>query len=74
MTASQMKRIRTKLQQAALLTSDAHQLALDGHADYGLKELTARAADDMSAARRALQAWDDRMALHADAIARELKP
>jgi hypothetical protein len=73
MTATQMKRIRRKLDQAAALTAAAHDLATAGHADYGLREITARAADDMSSALRQLGMWDDRARMNAEAIARDLE-
>lgn len=72
MTATQIKRIRTKLARAEALASEAHELAIQGHADHQLRELTARAADDMTTARRALTAWDDRNAMHREAILRDL--
>jgi hypothetical protein len=72
MTASQMKRIRTKLARAADLTAEAHELAEAGHADYGLREITARAADDMTSAQRALGMYDDRNRANIEAIARSL--
>lgn len=72
MTATQMKRIRRKLEQAQTLTAEAHDLAVAGHAEYGLREITARAADDMAAAQRNLGMWDDRNRMNAEAIAREL--
>ena len=70
MTASQLKRIRSKLAQASKLAHEANDLATAGHADNSMRMLTARAADDMAGALRDLQAWDDRMAAHAEAIAR----
>ena len=72
MTATQLKRIRTKLAKAAELTAEAHELARAGHGDYGLRELTARAADDMTNAQRALTMWDERNRMNAEAIARDL--
>jgi hypothetical protein len=74
MTASQMKRIRRKIDQAATLMCEAHDLAVAGHADYGLREITARGADDMGSALRQLGMWDDRMRANAEAIARDLMP
>lgn len=72
MTTSQMKRVRSKLAQAAKLTAEAHELTIAGHADYGLRELTARAAGDMEAAQRSLDMWDARNRANAEAIARDL--
>jgi hypothetical protein len=72
MTATQLKRIRTKLARAEALTHEAHELARAGHSDYAMRELTARAADDMTRAQRALEAWDARLAMSADAIRRDL--
>jgi hypothetical protein len=77
MTASQMKRIRTKLAQAAALTAEAHDLAVKGGgyvAGYhSLREITARAADDMSQCIRNLEAMDIRDRQNAEAIARQLR-
>jgi hypothetical protein len=72
MTATQMKRLRAKLERAASLTAEAHELAVTGYAVPSLRELTARAADDMTAAMRELAMWDQRMEAHAEAIARDL--
>jgi hypothetical protein len=72
MTANQLKRIRTKLAQAAKLTAEAHELALAGHGDYSLRELTAIAADDMTRAGRSLAAWDQRNRMNAESIKRTL--
>jgi hypothetical protein len=73
MTASQMKRIRSKLDRAAKLTAEAHALSTAGHADYGLREITARAADDMTGTLRQLTMWDERNRANAEAIARSLE-
>ena len=72
MTATQMKRIRKRLNDAARLTDEAHEIAREGHADYDLIELTARAADDTRAAIRALEMRDQRMRMNAEAIARDI--
>lgn len=72
MTSSQSKRIRAKLARAAELTKEAHELARAGHADYGLLEITARAADDLAAAQNNLRGYDDRMRMNAEAIARSI--
>jgi hypothetical protein len=73
MTASQMKRIRTKLAKAADLTAEAHDLAKAAHADSSLRDLTATAANDMANAQRSLKLWDERMARNAEAILSNLK-
>jgi hypothetical protein len=73
MTAAQMKRIQAKLERARVLAHEAHELARAGHGDYSLRELTARAADDMTSAQRALQALGIRDAIDAEAIARSLE-
>ena len=72
MTATQMKRIRSKLAQAAHLTAEAYALANAGHADDDLRYITARASDDMKAAQRRLYARDERFAVNAERIARDL--
>jgi hypothetical protein len=72
-TTNQLKRIRAKLDQAARLAIEANELATDGHAEYELRCITARAADDMDLARRSLKMWESHNAAAAAAIARELE-
>lgn len=68
-----MKRLRAKLARSKELAAEAHELTRVGHADYSLKELTARAADDAASAVRQLEMWDQRMRINAEAIARDLE-
>jgi hypothetical protein len=74
MTTSQMKRIRTKLDRARALTAEAHELAEAGHAEHGLRSITARAADQMDRTQSDLAAWDERNRQLAESLARQLLP
>lgn len=58
MTANQYKRIRTKLERAAILTAEANELATKGHAPPSLRFITARAADNMAVAQYNLAQMD----------------
>ena len=73
MTASQMLRIRKKLDKAATLACEAHDLAVAGHGDHGLREITARAADGMGSALRNLGLYDERNRMNAEAILRDIE-
>lgn len=72
MTASQMKRIRAKLEQARVLTAAAHELAVAGRGEYQLREITARVADEADGAILELAKWDERNRQSAAAIAASL--
>lgn len=73
MNASQYKRIRAKLERGRDLAAQAHQLAVDGHAPPGMRELTARAADDAANAVRDLDQWDASLAMQARSVANALR-
>lgn len=73
MTSTQMKRIRARLNNAARLTAEAYELATQYHATVDLREITARAADDMAATLRALDAMDARFAANAASIVADMR-
>jgi hypothetical protein len=67
-----MKRIRSKLERARILTAEAYTIAEAGHAHLDLVKITARAADSMDDIRRDLEQLDERDRVTADRIARQL--
>ena len=72
MTASQMKRIRSKLAKAQQLTREAYELADKGHATDSLRYITAKASSAMDVTAVELEAMDKRDRQHAEAIVRKL--
>lgn len=72
MTSQQNRRIRKRLADAARLTSEAADIAEAGRANYSLREIVARAADDMSAAIRALDMMDARDRMAAESAMRDI--